>query len=366
MVGATIDLSWKFGGALYPKHSSRIGNEYEAVDIPAAGTYNEGSHSDLYELVYDPSNDNAAQVSNALNNEVPVNKKEQAFFKLGLMAMGSTNEIFSSDVAGVVNQLEVKDGSDWTREEKETFHREIFRLRKDLTALSKLMGKDLNTCYTYYLSTFKQSDDYRVLKVICEQERMDDIGTNGNSLDACAVCGDGGRLIICDGCEGEYHVGCLRPRLRTIPEGHWECDECVDRKLLKNLEHIISHTKLFESHQNDGAGDAHNTSNGGDAAAGDRTVSGDITLRPSSPVLAAVKAFVAGIHEVFNKAVLAAQKHETEAAPIPQEPITGVDVASDKPNGDTEAGLDNQENDPEFPTQTQEIQPGIENPVNSI
>jgi hypothetical protein len=43
----TIDLSWKDGGSLYPKRSSQVGDEFQATDIPAAGTYTKGSHSDL-------------------------------------------------------------------------------------------------------------------------------------------------------------------------------------------------------------------------------------------------------------------------------------------------------------------------------
>ena len=320
MVKATIDLSWKVGGTLYPKQTSRIGDEFQAVDIPVAGTYTEGAHADLYELIYDPSNQHATTVSQALG-EVPVNKKEQAFIKLGLMATELANGTFCPDVASAVNELTVNDGSDWTSEEKETFHREIFRLRKDLTALSKFMGKDLNSCFTYYLSTFKKSDDYRILKVICAEERMDEVGENGNGVDACAVCGDGGSLIICDGCEGEYHMECLRPRLRTVPEGHWECDECVDRKLLEAQERLFSKTRLFEFSDAKIEGKVHRKSNGGDTSAGDNTFfSLEPNMRPSSPVLAAFKAFAAGLEAIFNAAI-STRLDSNVGAPIKTEDI---------------------------------------------
>jgi PHD-finger len=311
MVGTAIDLSWKLGGLLYPKQSSRIGSEFQVVDIPVAGSYAEGAHSDLYELVYDPSNGNASIINNALSSDVPVNKKEEAFYQLGLAAMGSSS-VDSRDVASLVNQMKVFDGSDWTSYEKEAFHREIFRLRKDLTALAKLIGKDLKTCLTYYLSTFKKSDDYRVLKAICEQERLDDADSNGNGVDVCAVCGDGGRLIICDGCEGEYHVGCLRPRLRIVPEGHWECDECVDRKLLRASEQILTRTSLCEVHLSSGGGLAKELSNGGIVDPGDRDASCEFILRQSSPVRVAVKAFATGIHNIFQEATVARCIKETE------------------------------------------------------
>lgn len=43
------------------------------------------------------------------------------------------------------------------------------------------------------------------------------------SDDACAVCGDGGDLIICDakGCKRVYHAVCAE--LAEIPSGQWEC-----------------------------------------------------------------------------------------------------------------------------------------------
>jgi len=308
IVAPTMDLSWKNGGRLYPKQTSQIGDEFQVVDIPAAGTFSEGAHSDLYELIYDPSNNNAAVVNDTISSIVPRNKKEQAFAKLGEMTMQPGYDASSLDVHDVIEQLKASDGSDWTTEEKATFHKEIFRLRKDLTTLSKLMGKDLNTCFTYYLSNFKRSEDYRILKVIRVDERMDDDGPTGSGVDSCAVCGDGGRLIICDGCEGEYHMECLRPRLRTVPEGRWECDECVDKKLLKARDVILSMTKLYAVHQNSDNGETYSYEkpNGGNAGTGDRTFSSGAVSRPTSSVLTAVKAFATGIHALFDVPALPA------------------------------------------------------------
>ena len=67
-----------------------------------------------------------------------------------------------------------------------------------------------------------------------------------HETDACAVCGDGGNLLICDGCEGEYHTACQKPILKEIPEGDWECDDCVNRKFLGAREFLIRNSKLFD------------------------------------------------------------------------------------------------------------------------
>jgi hypothetical protein len=34
-----IDLTWKDGGSSYPKRSSRVGEEYQATELPEAGSF---------------------------------------------------------------------------------------------------------------------------------------------------------------------------------------------------------------------------------------------------------------------------------------------------------------------------------------
>lgn len=45
--GTAIDLSWKDGGSLFPKRTSQVGDEFQATEIPPAGTCTKGDHSDL-------------------------------------------------------------------------------------------------------------------------------------------------------------------------------------------------------------------------------------------------------------------------------------------------------------------------------
>ncbi|KAB7493629.1 Bromodomain adjacent to zinc finger domain protein 1A [Armadillidium nasatum] len=45
----------------------------------------------------------------------------------------------------------------------------------------------------------------------------------------CRVCkrqNDPNSMLLCDGCDGGYHMSCLRPKLKSIPEGDWYCDKC--------------------------------------------------------------------------------------------------------------------------------------------
>jgi hypothetical protein len=38
--------------------------------------------------------------------------------------------------------------------------------------------------------------------------------------------GDKARLLLCDGCEDEYHCYCVNPVLLEVPEGDWYCRLC--------------------------------------------------------------------------------------------------------------------------------------------
>ncbi|KAL8053547.1 hypothetical protein ABFS82_05G079300 [Erythranthe guttata] len=42
----------------------------------------------------------------------------------------------------------------------------------------------------------------------------------------CVVCELGGELLCCDTCPRTYHLQCLDPALKNIPNGKWECPTC--------------------------------------------------------------------------------------------------------------------------------------------
>jgi hypothetical protein len=53
---------------------------------------------------------------------------------------------------------------------------------------------------------------------------------NENDAVVCAVCADGGELIVCDGCPRALHLECIWPptRRRDRPRDVWMCGECLD------------------------------------------------------------------------------------------------------------------------------------------
>ncbi len=85
----------------------------------------------------------------------------------------------------------------------------------------------------------------------------------------CAFCGcrkcygkhDSDKLLVCDGCDEEWHMFCLPKPLDVIPEHAWYCIRCVDQgrhtqsdsgvastpRPTKNLSHLYKETPVLKS-----------------------------------------------------------------------------------------------------------------------
>ena len=48
----------------------------------------------------------------------------------------------------------------------------------------------------------------------------------------CVVCGVGGSLITCDGCNKDRCFPCAALDEESVPDGDWYCKPCSDKKLL--------------------------------------------------------------------------------------------------------------------------------------
>ncbi|KNA15017.1 hypothetical protein SOVF_102070 [Spinacia oleracea] len=45
----------------------------------------------------------------------------------------------------------------------------------------------------------------------------------------CVICDLGGNLLCCDSCPRTYHLECLDPPLKRIPNGKWQCPTCLQK-----------------------------------------------------------------------------------------------------------------------------------------
>lgn len=56
------------------------------------------------------------------------------------------------------------------------------------------------------------------------------------SLLQCQLCGNAENdehMLLCDSCDRGYHMFCLNPPLEAIPEGDWNCPQCLDPSFSK-------------------------------------------------------------------------------------------------------------------------------------
>lgn len=262
------------------------------------------------ELVWDPKKAEEHDVLDFLEKRnIPHNKREAVMIRLHQIGYDGAR----FDRENVLDTIASKDGSEWTDEERQRFHSEFFRLRKNFREVAKATGKSVNSCLAYYLGTYKHSDHYRLLKTVSCEERLLRLLESEHETDACAICGDGGNLLICDGCEGEYHMGCMRPALQVVPEGKWECDECVDRAFIAAKDSLVRTSNLFERVDNYGGkvsrDEKHNNQkaidgiqDGGNSADGKTTdENSGLRLRATSPVVDIVRRLAQTISSAFSE-----------------------------------------------------------------
>ena len=69
----------------------------------------------------------------------------------------------------------------------------------------------------------------------------DDLEEDGNHDHFCKECGEGGDLLLCDFCPKAYHMHCLNPPLKAVPEDDWKCPRChvSDARALSPLKFPI-------------------------------------------------------------------------------------------------------------------------------
>ena len=72
----------------------------------------------------------------------------------------------------------------------------------------------------------------------------------------CRICkrkNDPESMLLCDGCNRGHHTYCLKPKLKSIPEGDWYCKECKPKKRVmspkKKTRRVFSHTEEEEEEE---------------------------------------------------------------------------------------------------------------------
>jgi len=73
-----------------------------------------------------------------------------------------------------------------------------------------------------------------------DEEEYSEEGEGDEHQEYCAKCMDGGNLYICDSCPKSWHLKCLNPPVRELPEGDWNCPYCTCPALKAKVEKIFA------------------------------------------------------------------------------------------------------------------------------
>ncbi|KAL7535320.1 hypothetical protein ACHAXR_010414, partial [Thalassiosira sp. AJA248-18] len=236
-------FSWKdVERTHYEKTSSRVGTEFQVSVLPAAGSHTSTNADDdreggaPYERVWDPEKADELGKLDFVHTRVRPNKKESAydlFHSRGYWIPGFYEE---------VSNISPTDCSDWTKEDKDHFRSAVFEHHENMKEVSKMTGKPISECITYYLVKFKRTKSYKSLKRSMKRKANVSEGNAGTLV--CNECGKGGMLIACDTCEAHYHLPCASPPLESIPDGTWNCGNCKreTRSMLSSQDEMSCNT----------------------------------------------------------------------------------------------------------------------------
>ena len=57
------------------------------------------------------------------------------------------------------------------------------------------------------------------------------------------------QLLICDGCNKEYHTFCISPPLTSIPDGQWFCPQCMAKDSRPSQRNVKDRNHVFTENQ---------------------------------------------------------------------------------------------------------------------
>lgn len=90
----------------------------------------------------------------------------------------------------------------------------------------------------YYKKVVYDGGDFQIGDDVYVKRRDDASSDAEDVEEECRICFKSGRAIMieCEDCLGGFHLKCLKPPLKEVPEGDWTCDFCEAKKIGKEIE----------------------------------------------------------------------------------------------------------------------------------
>jgi PHD-finger len=118
--------------------------------------------------------------------------------------------------------------------------------RKDFAAIARVLNRSVAAViaqYYYWKSLEKKGGTGGYARLKNQWKNEDDL---------CAICDDGGILIVCDHCHKSFHLECLEPPLKEAPETDWYCGQCLKSPAkLRRLPSLSLGTNVDDHEQPD-------------------------------------------------------------------------------------------------------------------
>lgn len=142
-----------------------------------------------------------------------------------------TPMLFSSDIQQIWRKL-------WT------IGNEMVSLSYNMSELSRAFCRDLGGGAVLDASSDKRHElSARDYDARIKQEELD-----ASVFCTCRLCGersDGRDCLVCDSCEGMFHVSCIKPAVKEIPHKSWYCVDCTASGIASPHEDCVACEKLI-------------------------------------------------------------------------------------------------------------------------
>ncbi|KAH9741282.1 Origin of replication complex subunit 1B [Citrus sinensis] len=177
-----------------------------------------------------PIKDSSKRPNLAGNGEILSNKTPQRKPKVGL----HSEELVISPMSPELSEGKKRKRKDYSEERSGDA---VVTRSKVKTRSCKV--ENLKKRRVYYKKVVYDDGEFEVGDDVYVKRREDASSDEEDpEVEECRICFRAGRSVMleCDDCLGGFHLKCLKPPLKEVPEGEWVCEFCEARKLGKKIE----------------------------------------------------------------------------------------------------------------------------------
>ncbi|GFP80249.1 histone-lysine n-methyltransferase 2d [Phtheirospermum japonicum] len=133
------------------------------------------------------------------------------------------------------------------------------KVGSDITALAKCLSEKTTAFYEQVGNSARGIPKDSKYEFLTQESDMHTKAeqTETHPLDEAHTCrrcrqkADGKNGLVCDSCEGMYHISCIEPPVKEIPTRSWYCFNCTAKEIESSHENCIACERLSTSYRED-------------------------------------------------------------------------------------------------------------------